>query len=325
MNGPRAELAETGRMGPRLANLLYRTVAVIGVSRRFPPPEGSARWDGSAVAEIAHQLIDGDRGQKRLKDALLRSTDEASFARQIEGATVNFLRDVARSTDQGKLVLRVAEVLRSGTEFSAHGGPPPRWGLPGGPGSPSAAAPSDLARAATSEPDVVVPKWTSSRRDAPVADTASITRILLRVLRAAQGTLTAAEAASAVAARIDVRRSPLTVEVGVLERISEPAGPSDPATATAVSRDARELFDVLDDRERILIAGFHEKWEVVADRLALRRSQVLLLRQRVVRRLQADLGVVFDDDGTPRGGDEESALTAAAVRDLCAAWAEGRT
>jgi hypothetical protein len=51
----------------------------------------------------------------------------------------------------------------------------------------------------------------------------------------------------------------------------------------------------------------------------------MLLRQRVVRRLQADLGVVLDDDGTPRGGDQEAVLTAAAVRDLCVAWAEGRT
>ena len=51
----------------------------------------------------------------------------------------------------------------------------------------------------------------------------------------------------------------------------------------------------------------------------------MLLRQRVVRRLQAELGVVVDDDGTPRGGDEEAVLTAAALRDLCVAWAEGRT
>ena len=325
MTGPRAELAETGRIGPQLADLLYRTVAVIGVSRRFPPPAGSATWDDSAVAETAHQLIDGKRGAKRLADALLRSTDEESFARVIEGAAVNFLRDIARATDQGKLVLRVAEVLRSGDEFAEHGGKPPRWGLAGGPEAPSAVGPSALARAAAAEPDVVVPAWTSDRRDAPVADRPSITRILVRVLRAADGTLTAAEAAAAVAARVDVRRSPLTVEVGVLERISEPTGPADPATATAVSLEARKVFAALDDRERILIAGFDERWEVVADRLALKRSQVMLLRQRVVRRLQADLGVVLDDDGTARGSDQEAMLTAAAIRDLCVAWSEGRT
>ena len=325
MIGPRAELAETGKIGPRLADLLYRTVAVIGVSRRFPPPGGSATWDDSAVAETAHQLIDGERGAKRLVDALLRSTDEESFARVIEGATVNFLRDVARATDQGKLVLRVAEILRAGEEFAEHGGKPPRWGLAGGPQAPSTVGLSALARAAAAEPHVVVPAWTSDRRDAPVADRPSITRILVRVLRTAGGTLTAAEAAAAVAARVDVRRSPLTIEVRVLERISEPAGPADPATATAVSLEAREVFSALDDRERILIAGFGEKWEVVADRLALKRSQVMLLRQRVVRRLQADLGVLVDDDGTPLGGDQEAVLTAAAVRDLCVAWAEGRT
>jgi hypothetical protein len=325
VTGPRSELAETGRIGPALAGLLYRTVAVIGVSRRFPPPAGSTSWGDSAVAETAHQMIDGERGAKRLADALLRSTDEESFARQIEGATVNFLRDIARATDQGKLVLRVAEILRSGEEFAEQHGKPPRWGLADGSAAPSAAGPMELARAAAAERDVVVPAWTSDRRDAPVADRPSITRILIRVLRAADGTLTAAEAAEAVAARVDVRRSPLTVEVGVLERISEPAESADPATATAVMLEARQVFSALDDRERIIIAGFDEKWEVVADRLALKRSQVMLLRQRVVRRLQADLGIVLNDGGTPRGGDEVAVLTVAAVRDLCVAWAEGRT
>lgn len=322
MTGPRAELASTGRIGPRLAELLYRTVAVIGVSRRFPPPDGSTTWDDAAVAETAHSLIDGARGVKRLADALLRSTDEESFARQMEGAAVNFLRDVGRATDQGKVVLRVTEILREGEEFVEQGGVPPRFGLAGGPTAPSAVGPAALARAAALEPDVVVPAWTSERRDAPIADRPSITRILVSVLQTAQGTVTAAEAAMAVAARVDVRRSPLTVDVGILERISEPA---DPATATSVSLEARRVFAGLDDRERILIAGFGEPWDVVADRLTLKRSQVMLLRQRIVRRLQAELGVVIDDDGTPRAGDNEAALTAAAVRDLCVAWAEGRT
>ena len=322
MTGPREELARTGRIGRRLAEMLYRTIAVVGVSRRFPPPDGSTNWDDTAVAETAHSLIDGRRGAKRLADALLRSTDEESFARQIEGAAVNFLRDAGRATDRGKVVLRVTEILRVGEEFVEHDGVPPRFGLAGGPTAPSGAGPAALAGAAALEPDVVVPPWTSERRDAPIADRPSITRILLRVLHTAEGTVTAAEAATAVAARIDVRRTPLTVEVGVLERMSEPA---DPATATAVSLEARQLFAALDDRERILIAGFGEPWHDVADRLALKRSQVMLLRQRVVRRLQAELGVAVDDDGTPHGGDEDAALTAAAVRDLCVAWAEGRT
>ena len=80
------------------------------------------------------------------------------------------------ATDQGKVVLRVAEVLKASKEFSAHGGKPPRWGLASGPEQPSAAPPSDLARAAAMEPDVVVPAWASDRRGsvALTADTGAV-------------------------------------------------------------------------------------------------------------------------------------------------------
>jgi hypothetical protein len=318
-------LAATGQPGQELAKLLYRTVAVVAVARRFPHPAGSTYWDETAVTETAHSLIDGPRGQKRLADALLRSTDESSFARQIEGAAVNFLRDLARATDQGKVVVRVTEVLKASEEFAAHGGKPPRWGLVGGPEQPSAALPTDLARAAAMEPDVVVPAWGSEHRDPPIADRPSLVRILRRVLQAADGCLTAAEAATAVSARLEVRRSPLTVEMGVLERVAEPATASDPARATATSMEAAAVFATLDDRERILLASFHLPSEAASRQLTLGRSQTALLRQRVVRRLQAALGVDLDDAGDPEGGDEDAMLTAAKVRDLCSAWAEGRT
>ncbi len=322
MTGPREELEETGRIGASLAELLYRTVAVVGVSRRFPPPEGSTAWDQTAVADTAHALIDGERGAKRLADALLRSTDEDSFARQIEGATVNFLRDLARQTDFGKVVRRVTEILREEEQFTEHLGAPARFGLADGPDSVSGAGPAALARSAGLEADVAVPAWKSERRDAPIADRPSIVRILLRILHAADGTITAVEAAHAVAARIDVRRTPLTVEVGVLERLAEPA---DPAVAAAVSAEARRLFEALDDRERIVIASYGEPWEGVADRLALKRSTVMLLRQRVVRRLQAELDVVVDEGGGIHGGDELGSLVVQSVRELCLGWTEGRT
>lgn len=325
MTGPRAELAATGRPGTELARLLYRTVAVIAVTRRFPHPAGSTHWDETAVTETAHRLIDGPRGHKRLADALLRSTDEPSFARQIEGAAVNFLRDLARATDQGKVVMRVAEVLKASEEFSAHGGKPPRWGLAGSPKQPSTAPPSELAHAAAMEPDVVVPAWGSDRRDPPIADRASLIRILRRVLVAADGGVTAAEAAEAVAARLNIRRSPLTVEVGVMERLAEPAAAGDPATATAISMEAAAIFETFDDRERILLASFHLSLEAASRQLTLGRSQTALLRQRVVRRMQIALGVDLDDAGDPEGGDADAMLAAAAVRDLCTAWAEGRT
>jgi hypothetical protein len=89
--------------------------------------------------------------------------------------------------------------------------------------------------------------------------------------------------------------------------------------------EAAAVFATLDDRERILLASFHLPSEAASRQLTLGRSQTALLRQRVVRRLQAALGVDLDDAGDPEGGDEDAMLTAAKVRDLCSAWAEGRT
>lgn len=320
MTRPREELARTGRIGRAGAHLLYRTVRAVAVARNFPPPSGGERWTDTDVAEIAHGLIDGDRGQKRLKDALVRSTDEASFARVLEGAAVNYLRDLARATDQGKVVLRVAAVLKSGP-FEAHGGRPPRWGLPGGPTGPSAASAEELARAAMAEPNVVVPAWNSERRDAPIADKPSLVRVLNRVLAAANGGVTAADAARAVAARLDVRRSPLTYEVGVLERIAEAPAGADPADQASAAVDAAALFARLDDRERIALAMFHAPLPEASLAMALGRSQTALLRQRLVRRLQREAGVDLESGGD--GGGEESVLMIRALRDLCAAWTEG--
>ncbi len=238
---------------------------------------------------------------------------------------MNYLRDVARKTDLGKVILRVAEVLQSGDEFTGHGGSPPRWGLPGGPTTPSEASPAELARAAGLETDVVVPAWTSDRRDPPIADRNTLVRILTRVLAAAGGGVTAADAAHSVAARIDIRRTPLTVELEVLERIAEPAPHADPAISTVVSVEAARLFGRLDDRERILLANFHLPLKEAAAGLTLGRSQSALLRQRLIARLQRDLGINLEAGSRSNDDQTQAMLTARALRDLCAKWAENRT
>jgi hypothetical protein len=110
-----------------------------------------------------------------------------------------------------------------------------------------------------------------------------------------------------------------------MESLAEPASSGDPATATTIAMEAAAMFATLDDRERILLASFHLSLEAASGQLTLGRSQAALLRQRIVRRMQIALGVDLDDAGNPHGGDEDMMLTAAAVRDLCIAWVEGRT
>lgn len=322
MSGARQEIADNGMLGPQGAALIYRTVAAVAVSRNFPPPSGSRRWDANAVAEVAHDMIVDDRGRKRLTDALLRSTNERSFARVIEGATVNFLRDVSRRTDLGRVVLKITDILRTEERFVEVAGYPPRWKLFAAPDEPSPVGPDELAHAARREHDVVVPAWTSVRREAPVADRASFVRILTRVLTAAGGSITSAEAAQAVAARIDVRRTPLTMELDTLERVAEPAL-NDPAAEVASASIAKAIFDRLDDRQRILLAGFHLPLSQGADQLALRRSQTSVLRQRLIERLRRELG--SDLELSRPVGQDDAEIEVRRLRDLCMRWVEDRT
>ena len=140
---PREEILRDGRLGPEGAELLYRTVWLVAVGNRFPPPEGSSGWDGTAVGEVAHDFIRDQRGPKRLLDVAVRSVDDRSFERLLEAAVLNFLRDMARGTDLGKLIVRLKEILRDEKDFESVPGRPERWALSGGPALPSAAGPGD--------------------------------------------------------------------------------------------------------------------------------------------------------------------------------------
>ena len=130
---PREELLSTRQLGQTGAELLYKTVWLVAIGNRFPPPEGSASWNETAVTETAHDFVKDERGHKRLLDIAIRSVDERSFERLLEAAVLNFLRDVARGTDLGKLIVRVKEILRDEKDFEVVPGPPERWTLTGRP------------------------------------------------------------------------------------------------------------------------------------------------------------------------------------------------
>ncbi len=310
---PRQEVLAEQRIGPAGAALLYRLVLVVARSRNFPPPPGFQRWDDSAVTETAHDFLDGERGRKRVAEIAIRSVDEASFERIMEAAVVNHLREVSRRTDMGKLVLRITEILKDEEEFQRVGEHPSRWTLTEGSTTPSAVPDTSLA-AAVVNIHVDVPAWSSERRDAPIADRASFIRLLRAVLTAAEGSLTASDIARTVTTRLDHRRTPLSIELDVLEGIAERSPRQDPAAQASSAVRAAQVFDELDDRDRILVALYEQPVRDLGDTLALGRSQAALLRQRLTRRLRDELS----DDTEP----EE---TISALRRLCERWLENRT
>jgi hypothetical protein len=311
---PREELITTRQLGPAGAELLYKTVWLVAVGNGFPPPEGSAGWDETAVTETAHDFVKDERGQKRLIDITVRSVDERSFGRLLEAAVLNFLRDVARGTDLGKLIVRVKEILRDENDFEVMPGPPERWTLTGGPTAPSAAGQNDLS-CATAGVEVVVPKWTSERRDAPLADRPSFVRLMTSVLTAAAGSLTAVDIARALTARLDHRRTTHATALDIRERVSEPGRTGgDPATRTLAELHAVDIFDSLSDRERIIVTTLDRNVRDLARLIDTGKTRAALIRQRLVDRLRDELA----DDDHPES-------TATILCELCEDWIELRT
>lgn len=311
----REELVTTGRLGQAGAELLYATVRAVAVARRFPPPDGHFSWDDAGIQSTAHDFLQGSRGAKRLLDIALKSTDERSFGRLLERAVHNHLRDVARATDFGKLVIRTKELLRSVPEFvSVAASDGERWTLAGHSESPSDVASSDLA-SATASVQVVVPRWTSETRDAPLADRDSMIRLITAVLSAADGAVNPVEIAHALAARLDHRRTPLTVELdqaGGQPELHVVDG--DPEATTLSKMRATQIFNSLSDRERIIVATLDLNVRDLGSLVKMGKSQAALVRQRLIDRVAGELR---DDD--------EPDLTARALTALCDDWIRDRT
>lgn len=308
------ELVFTGKPGPEMAALLYRTVCAVALARNFPPPEGHATWGQDAVTEVAHDFLVGPRGTKRLADLALRSTSQNSLERLLHTAVLNALRDMSRRTDQGALVLRVRELLESSDLFEKAYPSDSRWKTAGGPNAPSAASPTVLAAAAALETKVTVPRWKSERRRAPLADRASLERLVTKILTAAAGGLTPAEIARALSSRLDPVRVPLVLELDLAEQVAEPQSiPDDPQGVVSRMR-AEEIFESWSDRERILTATWDRPLRDLGDVLAVGHSQAAVLRQRLADGLRDALA---DDDAA------EAVVTA--LIKLSTAWLHHRT
>ncbi|MEV6072020.1 hypothetical protein AB0L82_36240 [Nocardia sp. NPDC052001] len=266
------------------------------------------------MAEIAHDFVRDERGTKRLNDIAIRSVDERSFERLLEAAVVNFFRDLARRTDLGKLILRVKEILRDEPNFVPVAGATDRWTVREGLHTASI-VPGSVLEAAISSIAVVVPRWSSDRRDAPAADRESFIRLMYTVLEAADGSLTAAELARTITTRLDHRRVPLTVSLDAGEHAAEPmlAG-DDPAARTVADLHATYIFNGMGDRERIAMTLLEGSVRDLATRLDIGKSQAATVRQRLVAHLQDELG-----------DDEDPGRTAGVLSQLCEDWIEDRT
>jgi hypothetical protein len=284
---PLEELLAGGRLGREGAGALYRTVRAVVIAHGFPPPGGRSRWDGDAVAEVAHEFLADERTPRRLTHLAVHSVDDDSFDRILHRIVLNFLRDGGRRTETGRLMLRLRDVLGDRDEFVAE--PGERWRLASRPAEPSSVSPALLVQAASAETDVTVPRWSAqTRRRPPAADAASLRRLCRRVLEAAAGTLPLVELAQSIAPRLGLTPIPLAQAVDDRDPFDSVAAPQR-ADAVIDSMRAAEIFAILSQRERLLLATAGTPVRELRSVIGVGPSQAAELQGRLRALLESEL------------------------------------
>lgn len=317
------EELRAGELGPEFARLLYRCARTAGRSRNFPPPAGHPGWDAAAAIEAGNDFLASKDVRRRLTEIALLADDDDELRRVMTHAIVNFLREQARATATGRLIRRLKEVLGDDPSFTTVPAGQPGAGqvalASNGSPVPFGGREQDLVRAAFGVRDVSVVRWSpGARREGPLADRDSLTRVCAAVLAAADGSLGWAELASVVGARFGIApgRTPATVAVDAVDWPSAGRPPGkdeqDPADGPGESlvRDAvaRDVLDQLTPRERLVLAWLGETVRTIADRTGLPVSTAGTVKQRVTDRLRTLLADVDDKEAA-----------AVAARDLAAA------
>lgn len=298
-----------GRLGPDFAVLLYRCVRVAGRAHNFPPPEGQAAWTAEAAIETGHEFLRSANIQRRLVEIAVQADDDKQLARILTQAVVNFLREQARRTAQGRLIRRLKEVLLANGQFMVV----PR-GIPGAGNvmltgaattEPFGGRESDLITAAFDVKEVTVVRWRpGTRRDSPLSDRDSLVKVAEAVLAAAGASLRWADLAVVVGTRfgLDPRGVPATTPVDDLDGnlndarrglSGEPVAPGQELLQQAT---ARAVLDQLTDRELLVLAWLASPVRTIADRTGLAVSTAGLLKQRVTDRLRTMLADEPDAD-----------------------------
>jgi len=284
---PLEELLNGGWLGREGARTLYRTVRSIVVAHGFPPPGGSPGWDADAVAEVAHEFLADGRTPRRLTHLAVHAVDDESFVRILHRMVLNFLRDGGRRTETGRLMLRLRDVLGDSDEFVAE--PGDRWRLVSQPSQPSGVSPAELTQAASAEAHVAVPRWsTQTRRRPPAADAASLQRLCRRVLGAAAGTLPLDQLAQSIAPRLGLTPMPLAQAVDDRDPFDSFAAPHH-ADAVIDSMRAAEIFAILSQRERLLLATAGTPVRDLRSLIGVGRSQAAELQGRLRALLASEL------------------------------------
>lgn len=305
-----------GETGSEFYALLRRTVLAVGIARNFPAPSGGDSWTAKDVDVVANEFLAHSQTPRRLADLALHCASDDALARRLQGSVRNFLRDWGRQTDLGRLIRRVKRALKEESGFFKVEGD--RWTLADGTPEPSTAPLDTLQAAASLEPEVVVPSWgAEARRKGPVADKETINRLIRRVLEAAEGSVTAADIAKAIAHRLAIPPQALTLEIDAGDR-PEAVERDTPFDATAdeviTNLTAKEVLETLTDRERIALGYLELGVRELGPKIGISHSQAAVVRQMAAEKLRAELA-----------GEGSGEAIARKVVQLARNWVDART
>lgn len=252
--------------------------------------------------ETGHEFLRSANIQRRLVEMAMLADDDEELARILTQSVVNFLREQARRTAQGRLIRRLKEVLLADDRFAVV----PK-GIPGAGNVMLAAADStepfggresDLINAAFDVKEVAVVRWRpEAQRDSPISDRDSLLKVAEGVLGAAHASLRWAELAAVIGSRfgVDPRGVPATTPVDDLDgklidaRPGLSSAPAAPGEESLRQVTAQAVLDQLTDRERLVLAWLASPVRTIADRTGLAVSTAGLLKQRVTDRLRTML------------------------------------
>lgn len=268
MTGPRDEILRDGTFGPLGVQLLYTTVRQVARMRNLPPPPGSTGWDPDAVAEVAHEFL-ADRGQQRILDIAIRSTDEDSFRAMLWSSVLNHVITLGRRTERGRLSERLKDVLAHVGGLIDAGGV---LRMEGTADDGPVATFAELVYVAARVP-VTVPAWSAdAARRAPVADRDSLVALISEIVAASPGGVTWAQLVAVVAVRLEVHDSPLAMDLTTLDAIAPPSH-VDPAQAAAEADAGERLMAQLSINEQRVLPYLDESTSVISASTGLGRTK----------------------------------------------------
>lgn len=296
-----------GSVGDAFVALLQRTIRAVAISRGFPPPEGHASWSAAAVASTVNDFLSSSQTPRRLSDLGTRCRTDDALRRQLQEAVRNFYADSGRRTPVGRLVLRINEVLGDDSSFERRG---PFWAIAGSKAEPQVVDHNALVVALASV-QVIVPTAWMGRRSGPDIDVVSVLRLASAALAAAGGPLRAGDIAQAVARRLGLGGAPLSIEATAFDLPAASAGDLEIEDQIVVEALAREVFDLLNDHERIAIGLPGVPVAKLGPMLGVSGSKAALIRKRAVTILQDELGE-----------EEDGQAVADAVLNLAREWTD---